>query len=141
MRGFVFALVVLICGVGVVCADEVYIPELNTLNTIDYFEGQTIDILTRVLYGSAVQSDVSCGVLAVDEAGNIALQYNLMVYDDANEIYGYQWVPTPASESFWEEIYHKFFPLSGSYVAVINCTGGSLGVDLMDSIVIRVVPQ
>jgi len=115
--------------------------ELNTLNTIQYAPGENITISTRVLDGADVVPDVTCGVQVLDvSAGAVALNYTELSYDTDNEIYTYNWVPTPAPESFWDQIYHIFYPSSGMYGAAINCSGGStLGDTMLNDTAVIVV--
>jgi hypothetical protein len=127
-------LILLVVGVSSVSA-----AELNSLNTIDYHEGETIEIATRVLDGAISQTDVTCGVYVNKESDNsTALAYTNMSLNSLDEHYDYYWVPTL---TWWENIQQIWDPSVGNYYAYIDCTGGSLLNEtvLTDTVLIRVV--
>ena len=130
-------MIIFVFIIGIVSAEDVpeetpiYVPELNMLNTIYYSEGQTIELGTKVLLGPFAVSDAVCGVQVIGDGGSIALSYTDLTYNELSEMYDYFWVPTPAPDSFWDSIYHFFFPSSGMYVALMNCSGGSALNDLV----------
>jgi hypothetical protein len=113
--------------------------ELNSLNTIDYTEGQTIELSTKVLDVSESMSDVNCGVYVVSNYDNqTRLEYVQMSYDDIDQKYIYEWTPTL---TWWENIQQVWNPSIGEYTAYMNCTGGNTLNDtvLNDVVNIRVV--
>jgi hypothetical protein len=113
-------------------------PELNTLNTIQYSKGQTIELSTRILNDADTIGDAFCGVVVkrdVDDSN--ALDYEQMNYSTDDGHYDYYWVP---QLSFWEGIEQMWNPDVGNYHAYMNCTSGSLGDNVLnDTVVLNVV--
>jgi hypothetical protein len=113
--------------------------ELNSLNTIDYNEGQTIELSTKLLDVSESVGDASCGVMVVANYDNLTrLEHVQMSYDEIDQKYVYEWMPTL---TWWEDVQQIWNPSIGEYTAYMNCSGGTTLNETMlnDAVLIRVV--
>jgi hypothetical protein len=132
MKRAFFAMVVMLCfsmSVGAV--------ELNSLNTIEYAQGQTIELSTKVLDGAIAVSDVQCQTYVLKNTDNSEiLGVSNMTYNEATEQHEYSWVP---ELTWWENIEQIWNPAVGNYHAYVLCTGGELGArTLVDQIAVVV---
>ena len=112
--------------------------ELNSLNSIEYVEGQQIDLSTKILSDAVTVFDASCGVYALKDSDNSTVLNRVnMTYDAVEEGYAYFWTP---QLTWWENIQQVWDPSIGDYHAYIDCTGGELGSTVLNDVVeLRVI--
>ena len=116
-----------------------YAYELNSLNTIQYSQGQTIEIETKILDTDAYAvTDAACSAYVTKDSDNsIILDTVNLTYNPDEEHFDYYWVP---ELTWWEDIEQIWNPAIGNYHAYVLCTGGELGSRiLVDVIAIQVV--
>jgi hypothetical protein len=129
--------VVLLSLVLVCCVSSVLSFELNSLNTIEYTEGETILLSTKVLDKAIAVSDTNCSVYVLrDDDQSVILNTVDMWYNEVEEHYEYFWVP---ELTWWENIEQIWNPAVGNYHAYVVCNGGSLTRQLIDVIAVQVV--
>lgn len=114
--------------------------QVNSLNNVDYREGEVVDIVLRVLNDDAlVEEGVSCKVSVFSLADDEYLLVDQdMTFVDAYGYFSYSWVPVL---TFWDGVRSIWNPSVGDYSASVICTGGaSLNMSsVTDVIEIRVV--
>jgi hypothetical protein len=124
-----------------VFADEFDSHSLDTLNEIRIYgwNGDTIELRTRILTGSSAVSDSSCHITVVGLSDQSIVLDVAMNYDFDEEHYDYYWVPEPPT--LWEQFLALFNPQERNYRGDVSCTGGDmLGTTVLnDTIALELV--
>jgi hypothetical protein len=125
---------ILLVAVGGVSAENY----LNSLNTIEYVQGEMIEFGTKILGDDAFAvADASCQAYVLKDSDNsVMLDTVNLTYSETEEHYDYYWVP---ELTWWENIEQVWNPAIGNYHAYISCSGGSLNRQLFDIVAVQVV--